>query len=59
MDLDRLTLTQARLMSKIIELLGVPASTDQLGDCIATLEGTLTMYRKELATIREATRGHE
>ena len=58
MDLDRITLTEARQMSKIIDLLGTPETPDELQSVIDVLDATTTLYRKTLAKVREQNARH-
>ena len=58
MDLERLTLAEVSQMSKLIELLGQPASIDDIKSRCDVLDGALTLYRKELAKAREDSKRH-
>jgi hypothetical protein len=58
MDFERLTLDEAVQVSKLVAVLGTPATIDELRSCCDVLEATLTLYRKELAKTMEAARNH-
>jgi len=58
MDLDRLNLEQIRMVSDVVKLLGVPADTQGLRDCVAMLEALASKYRETLATMSQTERNH-
>jgi hypothetical protein len=58
MDLDRLNIHQARQLSKVIDLLGTPASADEILSCITVCEACATLYKQEMQVVAEANRRH-
>lgn len=58
MDMERLSLDEIRMVSKIIEVLGVPTETDGFGSAIRILDACLAKYRQDLAVLQQASRAH-
>lgn len=58
MDLDRLTLAEARLVSRVIDLLPAVVTPSEIAACINVLECVVGLYRKEFNRAREAAAQH-
>jgi hypothetical protein len=55
MDLERLSLHEVRMISRVIDLVGVYSAMDDLESAIRVLEATSQLYRKQLTELRQAT----
>lgn len=58
MDFDRLSLSAAAQLSRIIEVLGHPAAEEDLRDCVNICECAASMYRKALEGVFAANQRH-
>jgi hypothetical protein len=58
MDLNKLTLSQLRMVSKLVDLLGIPEDTENCREACDMLDALTESYRRQFAHIRELNRSH-
>ena len=56
MDIDRLSLDEVRRMSQLIDLMGVPASLDELATVIRVLRATTYKYEQAIEELQRGIR---
>jgi len=55
-DIDQLTLDEVRQISRVIDLLGAPASIADLASCVRVLRVATYKYEQEMVKLQEGAR---